>query len=458
VGLGRRFRYWRTRRRWRKAARGSAELIREFVYLDEVSVYSLMASKEGMIATEITDAQASSLEAELSGTMSASSGFAKAKTGGRLQTNESKSTQVLRKAIIQSTFKDLYARVGDSLAIRPVANGADPPPCRSLDELVSLPADGAWVIDPSTLVRGSLVEIDVVLEAEPLFQARTVVSGVLDIIQEDTALFGIDDLGPLAQGAVLNRMLDKLLVGLVPLRGQALHYVVLRLGDGRELIVHRIVYDQLADSPEANPLYLVGVAEESLFWKDIRRIVFSESTYSVLARLGRSSLQSAWTPMKLADVLGRVVPDLGDTLAFMNQSMLGLIAQGAAHETRKSVGQAQREALLRFGSMLAEKAGLAVSEEELANAGLLDAAVDLTGDSPVEHWRNACAPITEYLESKSGSPLDRRFAAECRVAARVEAGIAPLLTTPIPGNAIDPAPHAVSDERLLDGEIIAVYW
>lgn len=436
---------------------GSADLIREFVYLDEVSVYSLMASKEGMIATEITDAQASSLEAEASGTISASAGLAKAQTGARLQSTESKSTQVLRKAIIQSTFKDLHARVADSLAIRPVPSGTAPPRCCTVDELMTMPADGAWVIDPATLTRGTLVEIDVILEAEPLFQARTVLSGVLDIIQEDTALFGVDDLGPLAQSAVLNRMLDKLLVGLVPLRGQALDYVVVRLGDGGELVVHRSVYDQLSDSPPTQPLFLVGVAEQSLFWKDIRRIVFSGSRYSVLARLGRSSLQSGWTPMKLADVLGRVVPDLGDTLAFMNQSMLSLMAQGVANEARRSTGGPQREALWRFASMLAEKSGVELSEDELAEAGLLDAAADLNGDLPVERWRAACAPITAYIESRSGAVVDRQFAADCRVAARVEAGIAPL-AAPAIGEPLNPPASLPVDERLLDSEIIAIYW
>jgi hypothetical protein len=47
------FRQWR--RRW--AAKNEKGMLREFVYLDEVSVYSLIASRLGPIAAEFTDTQ-----------------------------------------------------------------------------------------------------------------------------------------------------------------------------------------------------------------------------------------------------------------------------------------------------------------------------------------------------------------------------------------------------------------
>ena len=58
------------------------------------------------------------------------------------------------------------------------------------------------------------------------------------------------------------------------------------------------------------PLYVVGVAEAELFWRDLRRILFSSSDYRMLCRLGRTSAQRTWTPVKLTDVLEGVVPDL----------------------------------------------------------------------------------------------------------------------------------------------------
>jgi phage terminase large subunit GpA-like protein len=49
--LRQRYRNWILQRRWRKARRNENEPLREFVYLDEVSVYSLVASQIGMIVT-----------------------------------------------------------------------------------------------------------------------------------------------------------------------------------------------------------------------------------------------------------------------------------------------------------------------------------------------------------------------------------------------------------------------
>ena len=51
--------------------------LREFVYLDEVSVYSLLASRKGGIATEFTENQTASLNSSVGGEIGI--GFAGAK-------------------------------------------------------------------------------------------------------------------------------------------------------------------------------------------------------------------------------------------------------------------------------------------------------------------------------------------------------------------------------------------
>jgi hypothetical protein len=69
-----------------------------------------------------------------------------------------------------------------------------------------------------------------------------------------------------------------LLVGLVPLRASAVDYQHATIA-GRELIVHRTLLEQLLPEPElvVRPLQVVGVAEEGLFWRDRRRVLFSRA-------------------------------------------------------------------------------------------------------------------------------------------------------------------------------------
>jgi hypothetical protein len=50
------------------------------------------------------------------------------------------------------------------------------------------------VFRPEDLSRGDLVEVDVELEAEPIYQASAVISGMLEIVQDDPAGFGLRDL------------------------------------------------------------------------------------------------------------------------------------------------------------------------------------------------------------------------------------------------------------------------
>ena len=449
------WRRFRTRRRRRKQARESANLLREFVYLDEVSVYSLMASKEGMISAEMTDVQASSLQSDTRSSLAGSIGLVKAGMASRFQTSEAQSTQILRKAVVQSTFKDLYGRVATSLALRTPDEGAKPPRISSQLDILRATRDRSWIIDPKNLNRGELVEVNVTLEAEPLFQARTVMSAFLDITQEDPADFGIADQHPLHQAGVISKMLDKLLVGFVPLRCRMVDYVVTELPEGQEVILHNDVYRQLEDPPSSRPLYLVGVGEQSLFWKDIRRVVFSGATYSVLARIGRDNLQGKWTPLKLVDVFDRVAPQLGVELHEANQTILAAMAKEVAKEDSGRKTDLCRQALLQYGRLVAEHSGVPISEGELEEVGVLTPPPTLDANSPVEHWREAFDQVAKVVELKSEIKMDPTVASRLRSQARTEVFADP---TNVSSNSSPMPTPSLKNDRLLDSEIIAIYW
>ena len=82
--------FWRWRRK--RASKRQKAPLREFVYLDEVSVYSLIASRLGPIAAEFTEKQTASLQSETKSSLSVGSGVAKVGVDSRAlagQTHES---------------------------------------------------------------------------------------------------------------------------------------------------------------------------------------------------------------------------------------------------------------------------------------------------------------------------------------------------------------------------------
>ena len=153
------------------------------------------------------------------------------------------------------------------------------------------------------------MEIEVELKAEDIFRVGAVVGTFLELFQEAPELLGPDVREQFREVLSVNAVLNKLLGDLVPVRGRAIDYVTVRAA-GQDWVVHRQVLRQLSEdwATEAQALDVVAVAEASLFWKDIRRVLFAGSRYSLLCRIGRGGLHDDWTPVKLVDVVREFVP------------------------------------------------------------------------------------------------------------------------------------------------------
>jgi hypothetical protein len=199
-------------------------------------------------------------------------------------------------------------------------------------------------------------------------------------------------------------------------------------------------------------VFVVGVAQLGLFWKDVRRVLFSDSEYRVLARLNRSGLQEAWTPVKLVDVLRGVVRDFAEIMDSVNRAVLSAMSSAVAAQQDTSQDHRARAAVLEYARMLADRAGIDVSDDELDRGRLLSA--EMMQELGVREWRKLLEPVTHFIEQRAGLTFDREVAADYRVAAVTRAGL------------LEPSPSVVSFEhesaeghgRFLDSEIVAVYW
>lgn len=234
-----------------------------------------------------------------------------------------------------------------------------------------------------------------------------------------------------------------MLTGLVPLRGAAIDYVVATYA-GQDWIVHRAVLDVVEDRPsQVRPLHLVGVAEQALFWKDIRRLLFAGTPYRVLARLARDGVHDSWTPVKLVDVLRRDFPDIAGMIDAATDGALPLV-QAATQASAEPRPSRVREVLVAYAAALAAEVEITVSEDELETAGLLD----VDGDPPktVTGWRDVCEPITRFVA-----------AATARTDAKIAAGV-PLIGAAPSDSTVAVPSQAPADEQMIDAEIVAIYW
>ncbi|HXA31918.1 MAG TPA: hypothetical protein VNV87_06635, partial [Acidimicrobiales bacterium] len=405
-----------------------------------------------MIATEVTDTHASMMMAETSGSFGASGGILRADANVKAQASDTRTTHVLRKAIVQSTFRDLYDRVRENLVIvAPSVN--DLAPQLAVDDDLKPDGSRTWILDPSNIRRGELIELTVELEAEPLFQARTVVSTFLDIFEQDQVQFGIANVAELTDAAVLSRVIEKLGAGLVPLRAKARDYVVVTKADGTDLIAHRGVVGSLGRTVETAPLYLVGVATETLFWKDIRSVVFARSEFQILARVLRPDLQSSWSPLKLVDVLARVAPHLHDAMETLNSTVLESMDQGPASNDGSSQA---RLVLSEYADLVAEALGVELDADDPMLLALLEPPEGLKRGLSVKNWRLAMAPVANHVAELAGKSVDPQVAAKLRVLAQMKHGLSPIERREVPRSNSTPGKTA-SNGRLLDTEIIAIY-
>ena len=228
-----RLRAWHHRRGHAREAKKQPGTPREFVYLDEVSVYSLLASRKGAIATEFTESQTASLNSEVGGSMGGGFGVTKAEVRSRIETAQSRTSQVLRKAIVQTSFKELHdlERPGLGLAGARANSGTSNVRSRSdLERDLELHLSAGHVIAPQTLGRGGLIEVEVVLEADPIFRVSAIITTIREILEENLQLFSVENVGQLAEMRAIGRLLESLLGDLVPIRATLVDFRVAEIG------------------------------------------------------------------------------------------------------------------------------------------------------------------------------------------------------------------------------------
>ncbi len=432
--------------------------LREFVYLDEVSVYSMLASRTGSIATEFTESENDFRHRGSSGGLGASFHGIQAKLGETSKSGYSLASQVVRKAVIQSSFKELYEIEEAHLAFKsPTSESV--PKVKSVADLAKHKSRymGEWLWDPDTIKRGDLLEVEVEIGTEPFLRMAAAITTFCDLAENNELLLSGSGGVNFAQGRAVAQLLDSLLSELVPIRGRLVEYEAVLVGD-RDVLVHRRLLDQLPNDIQRIPVFVVGVAQQDHFWKDIRQILFSESEYTIFCRLAKAGLADNWHPVKALDVFTGIIPDLDDQLQEMNEAArMGILT--TAEDTSSYSGERDSHRGERVVKIYIEM--LAQCHQVECTATDTDSLLQqITCDEgwldSVDGRRSVLVNLTHHFDEKWNVSTSGEVGYSIRQAALEkvdrEDQISPQSQEP-ENESCDSRP-----ERFLDAEVVAIYW
>ncbi|MYA59130.1 MAG: hypothetical protein F4X40_01040 [Chloroflexi bacterium] len=454
---------WWHRRRQEATDSARGALVREFIYLDDISVYSILASTKGAIATEFTENQTVSLNNDVGTSIGIGLDATNARFSSGLQSSHVHGSQVLRKAIVQTSFKELYDNECKSLRLK-TFSGRQAPNVTSMVDIgrrfEQLCKDG-WIVDVSLLNRGDLFEAEVELEADPIFRMTSIITTLRDLIANNQGMLGRDVTENLPVVQAMAQVLDSLLVGLVPIRGRLTKYSWTAIGD-REILIHESLCANLRSDSKfaAFPAYVVGVAQGNLFWKDIRRLLFSRSEYTAFCRLSVSGLANTWSPVKITEVLEGIAPQLDDAMREFSESAAKLFSMHEVDAPIVTDGEPTD-----YGFIIRDYAERLIAH----HSACLDshaiestiAEVEFAKDwwRTVDGRRAVFGRATQLLDTALEKETDGEVAYRIREDVLREAGMSSTFRAEDSATRVRARSEVrESKERFLDSEIIAIYW
>lgn len=439
---------WNRRRKVTQSA--DVRPLREFIYLDEVSLRSLLSSQTGEVTDTRSEQSSEGTQLNFDSAVGFKApGFSKADLESRYQTSNSSTLQTSRKATVQSWFGELH-RIDGLRLIEPGHDGAT---FANLTELLAT-EDNSVITTANNLQRGALVEFRVRLRADPIFHLGTMVSEFAGIADETPEMFGGSGaLQQLATFMPINRMLQRFLAGLIPIRCEALEHVVVAI-DGIEYVVHRNSLAGLELS--SRPLEIVGLTEHLAYWKDLRRVLFSDAEFTILGRVARTGLQDVWTAIKLGDLFRVIAPDFDEQIAAASKTLFGRAGGSISLNVNEL---ALHQALYLYRDQFLNAVGTTLSPEQ---DSLLISEIErlLPRASSATGQRSAFQLVHDMLTADTATIIDPADDSAMRSQARDMSGLS--LFPAMSNSTVTIGGDQTTDDhqmaRLLDVEVVAIYW
>lgn len=295
---------------------GTAGSLREFVYLDEVSVYSLTSAPDMPPPVTMSESVDATSGEVVTGQIEGGAPLVtKATIGGELNSSRSQGLQVQRQFNIQSQFARLHGMYRPTFLLAANALKMKPQKAPDLNGALRRLEDNQRAIRSTNLTRGGLVETRVSLRAHHTFDVTAFIGIMGGLSKKYPELLQITDFSAIQTALDGGEFLAELMEDLIPVEGRSTIHAIVTDLDGQAWVAEIDALNSVYDGPLViEPLRVVGVAETSSFWKDTRRILHAEAEFDVLGRLSGNGLKGEWTPVKMIDTFRRVVPSVASGL------------------------------------------------------------------------------------------------------------------------------------------------
>ena len=436
-------------------------LRREFVYLDEVSVSSLLTSIRGGITTEFMESHTDSLSNEVSGSANIGLGGIGSNVGVKSQGNQSQASQVIRKATVQTSFKELYDLEKDRLVLSSgttpnlTLNNSNSDISKSFDSL----ENDKRIVDIGKIKRGDPFEVQVELEADPLFRMIMSITTLYSLMGDTDDIFGSVPAQQVRQAYRVGQVLERLLAGLVPLRGRLVEYEATTL-ENRQVLIHKSAKNLMPNCGTGDylPVYVTGVADNGLFWKDIRQILFSGSQYNIFCRLATEGLQEEWQPVKVANVFEGVISEFKEAIGNFRE-----IARITVEDQEKAEGTEQEQSwdcgmeIINDYIRSLEAVHKGTVSPELAESTIVPFIAQGNWLESVDSQRKVFDEVTKLVDSELGVETQGETRRSLRAKALERSNFTMVNQQATMVQRLQTAESSTS-ERFLDSEIVAIYW
>lgn len=433
---------------WEKLGWTSLPPLREFVYMEEDAVISLLASTTGGITEQQTTGQKKRISSSITGNLGTGQAGIKSSVGA----SKEESSEVVRQYVIESNFKELYDMRKDELVISDNSelDNDNPSVVSDVDSEVDLSVPAS---DQSELERGNLIEIDVELGSAEVFDYYRVIQAFDDIFEtisssaELREQLDTEDLSS-EEIEMLIDLMEILMADLIPIVGTAKNYGV---AEDSENVVEKEWADE--EGVDYEELEVVGFVDEDNLWLDPTRVLFDKAEFTVFARVDDPEVQGEWMPMKLLDVVDKVVPGIGDDIKNLPEAFSD-VEEGQGQSLDLSEGQVPVQSSLRkdleeYIEVLEDEFDLSIPEDSIDDiiSGIIESRDDIRGlgiDGRLEALR-------ELEESLIGRDFDISVDDDLRME---------LVTQVWEREEVDLDDSGQSDDEgyYLEANFVAIYW
>lgn len=297
---------------WTKTKLGYVTVppLREFVYLDETSVISLIASTTG----GVTEQKSTVKRRQISGSIKGGLGDKTSSLNANIGATKERSSEATRRYVIQSNFKELYEMRADDMVISDEYEPHTSVPRRLWNRLIS--NDEPQPVTEVDFSRGDLAEVNVNLGSHEVYDFYTAVGSMaemFDLFPEDSEFSQHLDAEEFSMRELraFSELIEHLLAGLVPIVGEVKDYGVI-VEDDKPAIVHKNYASE--SEAECEPLNIVGFVNSDKFWQEETRFLFDDDEYTVYCRLDSEGVSDDWMPIKLLSVVDSIVSGLGESI------------------------------------------------------------------------------------------------------------------------------------------------